>query len=492
MWHSGERYIKKRSKVRTPTREGDYMRAAVYAGTRNVYENMIPAAKSLLYNSNVEKVYFLIEDDVFPYELPQEVECININNYHWFDAETCPNYHEYWTMMPLYRVAYSKIFPHLDTILSLDNDTIVNKSISELWDIDMTNYYVAGVRDTVGMNSKGFYINAGVVLHNLKRIREEKKDDEAIHILNTIRKDFPEQDVFNELYKGHILELPTEYNSSDRFMNYNPNKRKIIHFVGDRNFPNYYLVKKYRDITLTRPWERPQIRKVAVYCGTRNLYQDMLTAAKSLLVNSSVERIYFIIEDEKFPYLLPSCIKTICVKDQNFFRPDGPNYNSKWTYMILMRAALTKLLPQEDLVLSLDVDTIVDKNVDDLWDYYCMDNYYMGGVREPWKSSGSYLYVNIGVCLFNLKLLRETKKDEEIIYALNNFKYNYPEQECYNDKCQGKILELPSEYNSCIVTRKTDEKRIIHFAATTDWQDNYLVQRYKHKPLATLKKEKRF
>ena len=56
------------------------MRAAVYNGTRNLYENMLAAAKSLLVHSNVEKIYFLIEDDIFPYDLPPEIECINVRN----------------------------------------------------------------------------------------------------------------------------------------------------------------------------------------------------------------------------------------------------------------------------------------------------------------------------------------------------------------------------------------------------------------------------
>ena len=55
------------------------MRAAVYCGTRNLYENMFIAAKSLLIHSNVERIYFLIEDDVFPMDLPAEIETINIS-----------------------------------------------------------------------------------------------------------------------------------------------------------------------------------------------------------------------------------------------------------------------------------------------------------------------------------------------------------------------------------------------------------------------------
>jgi hypothetical protein len=41
---------------------------------------MVHAAKSLLMYSNVEKIYFLIEDDEFPYELPPEIECKNVSN----------------------------------------------------------------------------------------------------------------------------------------------------------------------------------------------------------------------------------------------------------------------------------------------------------------------------------------------------------------------------------------------------------------------------
>ena len=41
---------------------------------------MLISAKSLIEHSNVEKIYFLIEDDIFPEVLPSEIECINISN----------------------------------------------------------------------------------------------------------------------------------------------------------------------------------------------------------------------------------------------------------------------------------------------------------------------------------------------------------------------------------------------------------------------------
>jgi len=46
--------------------------------------------------------------------------------------------------MVLLRVVFCRIFPHLDRILTIDNDTIVRENISELWDLNMDNYYIAG------------------------------------------------------------------------------------------------------------------------------------------------------------------------------------------------------------------------------------------------------------------------------------------------------------------------------------------------------------
>ena len=225
--------------------------------------------------------------------------------------------------------------------------------------------------------------------------------------------------------------------------------------------------------------------RVTAYCGTRNLYEDMLTAAKSLIMNSSIDKIYFIIEDDKFPYLLPDCIECINISNQTYFRPDGPNFKSIFTYMALIRAALTKVLPDEDLVLSLDVDTIIDENIDELWEID-MEKYYMAAVREPKRSTGSFLYTNFGVCLLNLKKLREDKKDDQMIRYLNNYHYDYDVQDCYNYKCQGRIYELNNKYNATPFCGKITEKKIIHFAGIRKWQDAPEITPYRQIPLTRI------
>ena len=90
--------------------------------------------------------------------------------------------------------------------------------------------------------------------------------------------------------------------------------------------------------------------KAAVYSGTRNLYSDMVTAAKSLLHNSDVDKVYFLIEDDKFPEYLPPQIETVNVSDQPYFKKSSPNYCNGWTYMVLMKAAMHRIFPNLDRI----------------------------------------------------------------------------------------------------------------------------------------------
>lgn len=209
------------------------------------------------------------------------------------------------------------------------------------------------------------------------------------------------------------------------------------------------------------------MRKAAVYCMTRNLYEIAVPSIKSLLVNSDVDVVYLLIEDDEFPVKLPRT-KVINVSGQKFFNPGGINYNSQYTYMVMMRAALSKVL-KEHLVLSLDCDTFVLGDLSPLWELPIKD-YYLAGGMEPDKSLNN-LYVNMGVALFNLAKLRKDGMTDRIINALNRTPYAFVEQDCINEHCAGKILEFPPEYNVHTWAKQTDkEPVIIHYAGLRDWR----------------------
>lgn len=212
--------------------------------------------------------------------------------------------------------------------------------------------------------------------------------------------------------------------------------------------------------------------KAAIYTGTRNLYEHMIPAIKSLLYNSDVDRIYVGIEDDKFPYELPSLCKVINLSKQEIFDPNGANARTRFTYMAMMRVALVKFLPKNmNRILSLDVDTIVDRDISELWDLP-IDDCYFAASHEWHKAQENYLYCNVGVCLMNLKKLRDGKADE-LIHVLNKIKLEFLEQDAMNMLCQGHIYDMPSEYNANYYTERVDEPKIIHHIGRNDLLPTY-------------------
>lgn len=212
------------------------------------------------------------------------------------------------------------------------------------------------------------------------------------------------------------------------------------------------------------------MNKIAVYSGTRNLYPHILTCIKSLLIHSDVEKIYLLIEDDEFPEKLPGICECINVSNQTYFRKDGVNMHRYFTYMAYMRAALPKIFPDLDKILSLDADAIVVDDINDIWDLPIDDCYY-SAAYEMAKSRSDFFYANTGVCLYNLKKIREDGIDDKVIEAVNEKEYICPEQDALAELCQGHIYEMPQEYNATRYTKPTDHPKIVHYAGITNWVD---------------------
>ena len=91
--------------------------------------------------------------------------------------------------------------------------------------------------------------------------------------------------------------------------------------------------------------------------------------------------------------------------------PEGPNYNSKWTYMVMMKTALCKMFLDVHRALTLDVDTIVRGDLSPLWEID-LEDYYFAGAREPfWSDRFHRDYVNAGVLMWNFDKMRDGTAD---------------------------------------------------------------------------------
>ena len=225
------------------------------------------------------------------------------------------------------------------------------------------------------------------------------------------------------------------------------------------------------------------MKKVAAYTGTRNLYGLMVPAVKSLMYNSDVDEVWLFIEDDEFPYDLPGdVVHTRNASGQRYFRSGGPNMDNRFTYMAMMRATFAEEFKELDRILSLDVDTIVDADISDLWELPLGDKYYFAAAYEPERTRDEKcLYTNTGVCLYNLDKLRDGKCDE-VINELNRTRYRFLEQDVFNFRCKGAIYDMPSEYNATRYTMPCEMARIIHYAGYRAWGDEPLVNHYRELP----------
>lgn len=432
-------------------------RIVVYSSTRNLYDVLPAAYNSLLAYTKPDHVYLLIEDDTFPHKLPANVTPVNVSTQDIFPAEG-PNYHTQYTYMILLRAAFTKIFPDANRILSLDVDTIVNEDISALWDVDLTDAYFAAVTEPISQQIRGYpYPNFGVTMFNLQLLRDTGMDDTIIAELNTVKHRYPEQDAYVKHCGVRFNQLPSDYNdTSTGFKVTAPTDHPIItHYPGFKDWTCFPIVRYWLKHT-TPP------KRTVVYMGNRRYYPMLTTAAKSLLSHSPVDKIILLIEDDAFPEYLPSIFSTVNVKNQKLFRPDGPNIHPGYTYMTLMRAALSKVLPDEDRVLLLDPDTIVVDDISPIWTTDISMSYF-AAVLETRNNDHTPPYYNAGVMLMNLQKLRVDGMDDKIIETINTVGYKHIEQDVLNFLCRPYIHTLPSEYNTSFVSEPTKHPRICHY-----------------------------
>ena len=123
-----------------------------------------------------------------------------------------------------YRLLAGILLPkEYDKCIYLDVDICVCKDLSELFNIDLKDNYIAGVVapgyyfaeekncKRLNLSSMKQYVNAGMLIMNLKKIREDNMTEKFIELLkkNYIDRD---QDVINVACYGKILTLPPKYN----------------------------------------------------------------------------------------------------------------------------------------------------------------------------------------------------------------------------------------------------------------------------------------
>jgi lipopolysaccharide biosynthesis glycosyltransferase len=158
------------------------------------------------------------------------------------------------------RLFVAKLLPlKHDFCIYLDTDLVVDDDLSQMFNFrfEMSNDYIGAVRDfdieisvddidkhfsTLGIAKNTPYINAGVLLINLKTIRQD-------NIVESFEKEsqnyylYADQDILNKVCLNKIYLLPQKYNVTPNIMKMKDFKTKdatIFHFCG-KGKPNEYL-----------------------------------------------------------------------------------------------------------------------------------------------------------------------------------------------------------------------------------------------------------
>ena len=139
---------------------------------------------------------------------------------------------------------------------------------------------------------------------------------------------------------------------------------------------------------------------------------------------------------------------------------EGAPVNKYFTKEMYYRLLIYRLLPEEERALYLDPDIIIRGEIDGLYhmDFegkmmiaipdYLGDSYY----PERKKNLGlgeEYRYINSGVILFNIPLMREQfdLNDMFAFLAREGGRYEFPDQDLINVYFKDRIKYAPREYN---------------------------------------------
>lgn len=173
------------------------------------------------------------------------------------------------TKATFYRLLLGNLLQE-DKCLYLDSDIIVNTDLQELYATELESAYIAGVRDLwldlmeeeereerrikTGIPSMEQYVNAGVLLFHLKKIR---RDGMTEKFCAHMQKDYPyeDQDIVNVCCYDHIRRLPAKWNLFTLFMGQREMleqkgiDKETIHQMKERKGIIHYATP------FIRPWE---------------------------------------------------------------------------------------------------------------------------------------------------------------------------------------------------------------------------------------------
>lgn len=154
---------------------------------------------------------------------------------------------DYFSMTTYFRLFIPDLYPQYDKAIYIDSDTVLKADIAEMYNIDIENYLIGAVQDgavasieplhayvekVVGVADYHNYFNAGVIIMNLKELRQHKFQEKFLYLLETVKFSVAQdQDYLNRICKGRVKIIDSGWDAMPMEpLRMSDEDLKIIHF----------------------------------------------------------------------------------------------------------------------------------------------------------------------------------------------------------------------------------------------------------------------
>ena len=409
---------------------------------------------------------------------------------------------------------YSDLVDLPSKILYLDTDVLAYRSFKDFYNINNTNYELVGVLDYYGSHVykknpfKKDYLNSGVLLFNLDLLKKEDILKKARKMCATKKMLLPDQSALNILCK-HKLIVDRKYNEQKAMQS----DTVLRHFTTTFKFFPRIKTQKVKPWQINRmhdvlnchefdwlldeykEWLQMNKKIIPIFFTIDDAFAPFASVAiKSLLDNANQNYFYHIhivnngLSEENITKILEletsyskimfnnmdERLKAITDKKGTRLREDY------FSLAIFFRIFIPDCFKEYDKALYIDADTIILDDISKLYNtdlegnYIggCVDtscfgikditNYFTNGVGVDYRE-----YINSGVILFDMKILRDKGFADKFLYLFN--KYNFgnvdPDQSYINAMLKGKIKYLDGKWDTMPTEggKRCDNPGIVHF-----------------------------
>ena len=260
----------------------------LFCGNDKVFDGMLTAALSILRRTNSDEpftfyVYTMdvshikdtylpindrqiefFEDVIKQYNSENRAIKIDVTDIYNREFAGSPNESAYCSPYTLIRLFADEVEGMPDKLLYLDVDILFNRDIHLLYDIDVNGYEYAAARDHYGkFLISPNYVNAGVLLFNLKQMKETGLLAKARELIRTKKLVFADQSaIIRSTTKKKML--PQKFNDQ-KFLH----KHTVV-----RHFSKRLFWLPYPHTDNIKQWHVSRVHKVfGYYCFDDVLYE---------------------------------------------------------------------------------------------------------------------------------------------------------------------------------------------------------------------------